>query len=365
MPKWRLCLCATEASGDLIGAQLIEQLQAHGNVEIFGIGGTQMAHAGQIQWATIHEISVMGLTEILKHLPRLYRLRKSIQQQCLSHHIHCFIGIDGSDFNLGLSRQLKKQGIYTAQYVSPMVWAWRKNRIPKIARSIDALFCLFPFEPALFEHTDLECHFVGHPITQLPRMTKTAARQQFSMEKNRTYVLLLPGSRPTEIQRLWPHYQQLINMTKTQHHDWEFIVGLAHTEHAALIDTYLPTFIGQTHTLMQACDVALAASGTATLELAYFGCPMVVTYATSPITYYLVKHLLHIPYIALPNILMEQPIVPEFIQNLPPDALLYSLEEALCHPQRAESLQQHLDLTLQPPPHQPFLQTLLAHAPTQ
>ena len=330
----RVALVAGEASGDLLGASLIEQLRLRWpGAEFVGVGGPAMREAGMATWFDASELAVMGLSEVLRHLPRLLRLRRELRQRVLDWRPDVFIGIDAPDFNLGVEQWLKQRGVRTVHYVSPSVWAWREKRAAKIGQSADLVLCLFPMEPAIYAKHYVESRFVGHPRDP----DRDAARAALGLDRERPVLALLPGSRVGEIQRLGadfigaaarvlaaePRLQVVAPMAGAQARA-TFESLLATHPDAAALGPALQVIDGRSRTAMVASDVILLASGTATLEAMLAKRPMVVAYRVSALTYRLVKGLgmLKVDHYALPNVLAGQPLVPELMQDdCRPDAL--------------------------------------------
>ena len=336
----RVALVAGEASGDLLGASLIEQLRLRWpGAEFVGVGGPAMREAGMATWFDASELAVMGLSEVLRHLPRLLRLRRELRQRVLDWRPDVFIGIDAPDFNLGVEQWLKQRGVRTVHYVSPSVWAWREKRAAKIGQSADLVLCLFPMEPAIYAKHDVDARFVGHPLADTMPLDpdRDAARAALGLDRERPVLALLPGSRVGEIQRLGadfigaaarvlaaePRLQVVAPMAGAQARA-TFESLLATHPDAAALGPALQVIDGRSRTAMVASDVILLASGTATLEAMLAKRPMVVAYRVSALTYRLVKGLgmLKVDHYALPNVLAGQPLVPELMQDdCRPDAL--------------------------------------------
>ena len=336
----RVALVAGEASGDLLGASLIEQLRLRWpGAEFVGVGGPAMREAGMATWFDASELAVMGLSEVLRHLPRLLRLRRELRQRVLEWQPDVFIGIDAPDFNLGVEQWLKQRGVRTVHYVSPSVWAWREKRAAKIGQSADLVLCLFPMEPAIYAKHDVDARFVGHPLADTMPLDpdRDAARAALGLDRERPVLALLPGSRVGEIQRLGadfigaaarvlaaePRLQVVAPMAGAQARA-TFESLLATHPDAAALGPALQVIDGRSRTAMVASDVILLASGTATLEAMLAKRPMVVAYRVSALTYRLVKGLgmLKVDHYALPNVLAGQPLVPELMQDdCRPDAL--------------------------------------------
>lgn len=356
-PK-RIALCAGEASGDLLGAGLIAELrQRYPDAEFAGIGGDQMRGAGLDAWFDASELAVMGLAEVLRHLPRLLRLRREFRARLLQWQPDVFIGIDAPDFNLGMEKWLRERGVRTVHYVSPSVWAWREKRAEKIGRSADRVLCLFPMEPAIYARHGVDARFVGHPLAdEMPLdPDRDAARRQLGLDPQRPLLALLPGSRVGEIERLGPDFLSTASRLLAADPTLQVVVPMAN-EHARAafqrvlaahpdslaLSAALRILNGQARTLMIASDVILLASGTATLEAMLAKRPMVVAYKVAPLTYTLVKGLglLKVEHYALPNVLAGEGVVPELMQHdCTPENLAAAVTRWMHDPAAAAALQ--------------------------
>jgi len=331
----QLVLGAGETSGDQLGASLARSLRdLDPAIGLAGVTGPAMNAAGVEALAGIDRLDVMGLFEVLGHLPRLVRFRRDLRRTILDRAPNAFVGIDAPDFNLGLARQLKRAGVPTAQFVCPSVWAWRGYRIPKIARSLDLLLTLFPFEPDCFVGTGLDCRFVGHPLADaLPQdPDRDAAREALALPPDRPVVALLPGSRGGEIQRHAALLAETAARIRADHPDVEPVVLLAREDQRETFhDAVAPQAIedlrivaDRTRTGLTAADVALAASGTVTLEALLTRTPMVIYYRLPAATYATARalRLVRSAHVGLPNILAGRALVPERIQaEATPDRL--------------------------------------------
>ncbi|MEY3219903.1 MAG: hypothetical protein RIT27_1260 [Pseudomonadota bacterium] len=344
-----IAIVAGETSGDLLGAGLIKAIRArfpHARIE--GIGGTNMISAGMKSLYPMEWLSVMGLMEVLQHLPRLWRCRQGLKNHFSADPPDVFVGIDAPDFNLGLELALKKLNIPTVHYVSPTVWAWREYRLKKIRRACDLMLTLFPFEAAYYQKQNMAVEFVGHPFAwQIPLSSdKKQAREQLNIPIENRYVALLVGSRVSEVStlgNLFLETAQLLQSTSPL----KFLVPLANpkvseifkTQLAHFNDIEVQIFQGQARQVMAAADVVLLASGTATLETALIKRPMVVAYRVNKITHWLVKKLMKVPYIALPNLLAQKLLVPEFIQDrATPANLAAAVKDFLEHSDKQSAL---------------------------
>lgn len=322
-----IALVAGEASGDLLGAALLEALrQRHPQARCVGIGGPHMRAAGLQCWHDIEELSVMGLAEVLRHLPRLLRLRRDLTARLLRERPQLTIGIDAPDFNLGLERRLKRSGLHTAHYVSPSVWAWREDRARSIGRSADRVLCLFPMEPAIYARHGVDARFVGHPLAdRFPtQRARDAARRTLELPDTARVLAVLPGSRSGELHRLLPPFLDAASRLQAADPELRILIPAASAALRAPIEAALSTarlsarvLDRQADTLLQAADAALLASGTAALEAALAQCPMVVGYRIASLTHVIVKRLglLRTTQYSLPNILSGRALVPELMQE--------------------------------------------------
>ena len=350
-----IVLCAGEASGDQLGASLIEQLRTRRpELRFVGIGGPAMRAAGMEIWFEAQELAVMGLVEVLRHLPRLLRLRRDFLQRIAASGAVMYVGIDAPDFNLGVERRLKAKGLRTVHYVSPSIWAWRQKRAQKIGRSADRVLCLFPFEPPLYQRYDVDARFIGHPFAdEMPLQVDAAgARQALGLSGERTYLALVPGSRRGEIERLGPDFLATAGWMLQRHPEFDVVVAASSEVIADRLremldadagDPRIRIVVGQMRQVLAATDLALVASGTATLETALSQRPMVVAYRLAPLTYWLVKTfgILKVQNYSLPNVLAGRELVPEISQDqVRAEVLGPALEHWLAHPEAVQSLQE-------------------------
>ena len=319
-------LVAGEASGDQLGAGLIKSLRTRFPAAKFsGVGGACMLAVGLELWFESDELAVMGLVEVLAHLPRLLRRRKQVIQRSLALQPDVYIGIDAPDFNLAIEKNLKALGICTVHYVSPSIWAWRQNRAQKIGLSADKVLCLFPFEPALYHQFGVPAEFVGHPLAdQFPlEPSPTFARATLGLPLSGPILALLPGSRRGEVQRLATEFLNAAALIKAAFPKLTVIAPMANARTEAVFDRQLlphhsvVKIIGQSQLALQAADVVIVASGTAALEAALARKPMVVAYKLHPITYFLARKLgmLKSAFFSLPNKLAGRRLVPELEQQ--------------------------------------------------
>jgi lipid-A-disaccharide synthase len=321
-------LAAGEISGDQLGAALIERIRERcPEARFSGIAGPQMRAAGCEAVACSEDLSVMGLTEVLRHLPRLLRLRRRVARAFLRQPPRLFIGIDAPDFNLGLEKRLRRNGIATLHWVSPSVWAWRSYRVKKIRECVDEILTLFPFEAEFYRRHGVAARYVGHPLADEigEQCGRRAAREKLALDTSGPCVALLPGSRRSEVQRLLPLFLEAARLCRQAEPGLQFVLPVAgenllaqcqdslRQPACAALDVRL--LHGQARSAMCAADVVLLASGTATLECLLLRRAMVVAYRLHPVTYRLVRRLLQVPFVSLPNILLGRPQVPEYLQS--------------------------------------------------
>lgn len=339
----RIALVAGEASGDALGAGLIAALRERfPQAEFAGIGGDGMRAAGCQTWFDATELAVMGLAEVLRHLPRLLKLRRQFRQRVLAWQPDVFIGIDAPDFNLGVERWLKQRGVRTVHYVSPSVWAWREKRAEKIGHSADRVLCLFPMEPAIYARHGVDARFVGHPMADdMPlQPDRQAARSALGLKRAAPVLAVLPGSRLGEIQRLAPDFLRAARQVSEQIPGLQVVLPAANGACKQALQHWLSQpgldvpgvhlLDGQARTALFAADTVLLASGTATLEAMLAKQPMVVGYKVAPLTYRIVKALglLKVDRYALPNVLAGEDLAPELMQE---DCTADNLSRALLH----------------------------------
>ena len=323
-----IALVAGEASGDQLGAALINQLrEKYPQAKFAGIGGRQMQAAGMDAWWDAEQLAVFGLFEVLSHFPRLLRLRRELHRRLLALSPDVFIGIDAPDFNLGLEIKLRKMGVRTAHYVSPTVWAWRQRRVRKIGRAANLVLCLFPFEPDFFKEHGVPATYVGHPMADqiLPDNDPASARARLGLDPEVTTVALLPGSRIGEVSRLAEPMIDAARVLASRRPELQFVAAMASENVRSVfretMDRLAFTDIAlvehDPRTVIASADAVMCASGTATLETMLVNRPMVMTYRISPSSYQLAKQLgiVKLRLFALPNILAGEALVPELIQH--------------------------------------------------
>lgn len=350
MPK--IAIVAGEASGDLLGGHLIAALKnRRSDLDFFGIAGPKMQREGAKTLFPMEKLSIRGYLEVIKHLPMLLKLRKSLLNQILDAKPDVFVGIDAPDFNFWLERKLKKHGIPTIHYVSPSIWAWRGGRIRKIKRAVTHMLALFPFEPALYEAVDMPVTFVGHPLAdELPILpNKQAARDMLKLEKTELIIAMLPGSRNSEVEHHASLFVQTAEQISHYHKNVKFLVPLitrqTRTMFQLAIEKYanpelnIQLLFGHAHDAMEAADFVIVASGTATLEAALLKQPMIITYRMSSASWRLLKSMHYLPYVGLPNVLAKQFIVPELLQHeATPEKITDTMNEMLSDIARIKSI---------------------------
>ncbi|MGB7903320.1 MAG: lipid-A-disaccharide synthase [Steroidobacteraceae bacterium] len=347
----KIALVAGEASGDNLGGGLLSALRARQPaLSAFGVAGPRMVEAGCEAWVSSEELAVMGIAEILKHLPRLLRLRRDLIARLLAARPDVFIGIDSPEFNLRVAAQLKAQAIPTVQYVSPQVWAWRQGRVRTIGKSVDLVLCVLPFESRFYDAHDVRAVFVGHPLAdRIPLESPPGpARAALGLDPGAPTVAVLPGSRRAEVAKLGGPFAATLAWLHERRPDIRFVAPMANAAVRTLFEHSLarhapgvPVAVvdGQSQQALAAADAVLVASGTATLEAALIKRPMVVAYRLAPLTAWLMRSmkLMKADYFAQPNLLAGRRVVPEYLQqDVRPDVLGPALLAQLERPDRAE-----------------------------
>lgn len=323
----RIGIVAGEASGDILAAGLIKAFKQHfPNAQFEGIAGPRMQSLGCETLFDMEELSVMGLAEVLGRIRRLLHIRKTVLQYFTENPPDIFIGVDAPDFNLSLEMKLKQAGVKTIHYVSPTVWAWRESRIHKIARATNNVFCIFPFEPAVYDKYSIPSCYVGHTMADnIPiEVDREQARARLDLDENDKVLALLPGSRGAEVNMLLPTFIESAELLSTKVQDLKVLVPVVNKQRKAQVEAFLEqyrsslnvrTVFGHAQDVMIASNAVLLASGTATLEAMLCKRPMVVAYRLKAFTYQMMKFLYKQKYFALPNILAGKKLVPELLQR--------------------------------------------------
>ncbi|EDM49577.1 lipid-A-disaccharide synthase [Marinobacter algicola] len=351
--KVTFAIVAGEASGDILGAGLIRSLRLrYPNARFVGIGGDEMISEGFHSLVPMERLSVMGLVEVLGRIRELFDIRARLMDYLLATPPDVVIGIDSPDFTLGIERRCRDAGIPTAHYVSPSVWAWRQKRIFTIAKSVNLMLTLFPFEARFYEEHSVPVAFVGHPLAdRIPMMPDTAgARRSLGLLQDAPVLAILPGSRGGEVERLGTLFLEAARWIQGKRPDLQLVIPCVNRERekqvralVEALDVKLAVTIvrGRSREVMASSDVVLLASGTATLEAMLLKKPMVVGYRLSRVSYALVSRLVKVPYVALPNLLAKEQLVPELLQD---DASPESLGEAVL--ERLENESERARLTV-------------------
>ena len=332
-------IVAGEASGDLLGAQLITALRARRpELRFEGVAGPRMTAAGMHALYPMEKLAVRGYVEVLRHYREITAIRRDLAVRYTLHPPALFIGIDAPDFNLDLEVRLRSSGVKTVHYVSPSIWAWRGGRINKIRRAVDRMLVVFPFEKKIYDKAGIAATYVGHPLADMLAdcVSREAARARLGLNESARVVGLLPGSRVSELEAMAELFANTASGIASANPDIEFISPSVNRETRTIFEAVLakhPSLSvrlleGQSHEVMAASDVLLVASGTATLEAALLGKPMVITYKMPRLSWWLINCRRYQPWVGLPNILAREFVVPELLQN---DATPERLARAVVH----------------------------------
>jgi len=331
-------MVAGEASGDLLAASVLGALRASpasgvDGYQVAGIGGPAMAAHGFDCWWPSELLAVHGYAAALKVYPKLLAIRRRLSDRLQRWPARLFLGIDAPDFNLGLETRLRTAGVKTAHFVSPSIWAWRRERIEKIRKAVDLMLLVFPFEQAIYDEAGIPALYCGHPLAdQIPmEPPRDEARTALGIDSRDTVVAVLPGSRAGEVTHIGPLFLDTIALLASKNPHWRFLIPAAGADRQRQLQQMLEVrnlsadvrlLPGRAHQALAACDVTLIASGTATLEAALFKRPMVIAYRMAALSYRLMKGRGYLPYVGLPNILSGEFVVPEFIQDAATPAAL-------------------------------------------
>jgi len=354
----RIAIVVGEASGDQLGRGLIEALrQRCPDAEFVGVTGPQMRAAGCVSWSDYQPLAIMGLVEVLRHIPGLWRLQRMLKKRLRDERPDVLVGIDAPDFNLRLETYARKLGIPAVHYVCPSVWAWRQGRVKTIRRACDRVLCLLPFEAGFLQEHDVDGVFVGHPLADEIGAGQTVQESrtnlEWSVDSTDQCVALLPGSRAAEINLLAPPFLATVSWLLERRPQLRFTVAAANNVIAVRmaeliaeknLTQHIRVFAGSTRDVLGAADAVLLASGTATLETMLMRRPMVVAYRMNALTAWLVRRLAKAEFAALPNLLAGRALVPEFLQEaVVPEALGEALLHWLDRAEARESLRNDFD----------------------
>ena len=321
-------MVAGEASSDQLAAHLITALKQHlPDAQFYGIGGPKMQREGFDSLWPAEMLAVRGYAEVLRHYRAITRMRRQLLHRLLQDRPDVFIGVDGSDFNLWLEKRLKHRGIPSIHFVSPSIWAWRRNRMHKIVQSVSHILALYPFEPELYRGTAVKCSYVGHPLADvIPlEIDQRAVRERLGVPQEQPVIALLPGSRQSELHFMAETFVETAKLLLVRYPKLLFLVPLVSRETRLQFETALwklkadelpfTLMFGHAAEAVAASDAVLVASGTATLETALVGRPMVIAYKMSPWSWRLMRGMRYLPWVGLPNILAGRYVVPEFLQD--------------------------------------------------
>ena len=321
----RILISAGEASGDIHAAAVTAAIKKiDSSVEVFGMGGDALRNAGGEVLFDIKDHGVMGFVEVLKKLPDLFKLRDDFEKVMDERKPDCLITVDYPGFNMKLAKLANDKGIPVVSYIAPSAWAWHKSRAKKVAKIVDKVACIFPFEYDVYKEAGAHVEFVGHPLVDIvkPKMTQEEAMAFAGKEEGKKLILLMPGSRLMEIEKMLPTLLEAAKLIKKQLPEVSFVMPRAGTIPISLLEEKIQTSgldvkitEGNNYDLFSVADLALATSGTVTLEAALCGLGSVIVYKTNPVTYFIAKLIVNIPHIGLPNIVAAKSVLPELIQN--------------------------------------------------
>jgi lipid-A-disaccharide synthase len=334
----RIAMVAGEASGDLLAAHLITALKKQlPDAQFVGIGGPKMQREGFEAWWPAEKLAVRGYAEVLRHYREITGIRRQLLSKLMAQRPDVFIGVDAPDFNLWLERRLKSKGIPAIHYVSPSVWAWRAGRLNKIGKSVSHMLALFPFEPAIYIRKGIPVSYVGHPLADMAPLDvdRDGAKDRLEVAKAHPVFALLPGSRQSEVRYMADLLVDTARLLMNRFSNAIFLVPLVSRETREMFEAAIwkagaqnlpfKLLFGHAQDALSACDAAIIASGTATLEAALLKAPMVIAYRMSPISWQLMRRMHLQPWAGLPNILAGRFVVPEFLQG---DATAENLAQA-------------------------------------
>ncbi len=338
-----ILIAAAEASADLLAARVLHELRAlRPGLHAFGLGGPRLREEGLEALHAAEDVNVMGFAEVLPRIPRILAVLRGLKAAAQARRPAAALLVDSPDFNLRLARRLKALGVKVVYYVSPMIWAWRPGRARKIARLVDRMLCILPFEERFYEGTGVAARFVGHPLAERPPPAPAAEyRAALGLDGGRTTVALLPGSRAPEVRRIFPAMLEAAERIRASHPDAQFVVPVAPTLPQDSLRPFLASHAtlevklvaGRAEDAVGAADAALVKSGTSTLEAAMMRRPMVVVYKMSWLSYFLARLLVRVAHFALVNVLAGRRLVPELLQReASPERMAGEVERLLSDP---------------------------------
>ena len=321
----RILISAGEASGDIHAAAVTAAIKKiDSSAEVFGMGGDALRNAGGEVLFDIKDHGVMGFVEVLKKLPDLFKLRDDFEKVMDERKPDCLITVDYPGFNMKLAKLAHDKGIPVVSYIAPSAWAWHRSRAKKVAKIVDKVACIFPFEYDVYKEAGAPVEFVGHPLVDIvkPKMSQAEAMAFAGKEEGKKLILLMPGSRLMEIEKMLPTLLEAAKLIKKQLPEVSFVMPRAGTIPISLLEEKIKAYglevkitEGNNYDLFSVADLALATSGTVTLEAALCGLGSVIVYKTNPVTYFIAKLVVNIPHIGLPNIVAAKSVLPELIQN--------------------------------------------------
>jgi lipid-A-disaccharide synthase len=350
MTTQEILISTGEASGEMYAAQLATSLRSRADVHLFGLGGERLREAGVELVADRTEISMVGLTEIVRRWTTAFRINRKLGDEAKRRRPKLAILVDFPDFNLWLARRIRPMGVRIVYFISPQVWAWRRNRIHLIRRLVERVICIFPFEEKFYRDAGVPVDFVGHPLVD--SVKPTLSRQQFAaqhkLDASRPIVALLPGSREAEIRHNLPPMLEATELLRQSGVD-QFVLALAPGVSACQVsgqvrwEQTVRTVQGQTYDALATADAAIVSSGTATVEAALLGTPMIVVYRLSPTTAFVLRRMVHAPFISMVNLISGRRVVPELIQeNFTPARVAEEVRRLLDSPGARDEMQRGL-----------------------
>jgi len=345
--KIKVGIIAAEHSGDRLGFKLVESLQDIFDIDLYGLGGPEVASQNIISPSEIdyQDLHVMGLIDPLIHLPKILSIRKKLLNLFISNDIDIFIGVDSPDFNMFFHKKLKSRSVKTIQVVSPSVWGWRENRIKSIQAYIDLIMCLFKFECDFYDQKNMQSFFLGHPFSQLKPKNNDEVIKKHSLDASRDFVSILPGSRASEISQLMPVYLDAAKKLLNKNANRFFLIPAANKKLAEMIQSTngmneIPhrLSIDSAQDFLSLSSISIVTSGTASLEAAVLGSVPIICYKTNKLNYAILSRLVRTPFVGLPNLLLQDHIFPELIQqDLTPEAIVNSFSEISSEAQKYQS----------------------------